>query len=78
VKEGSDADRYKVSATVSYTSVYYLRARPKPSYYPRKLPSHRNGVPHLEGQRRIHTLPGTSRKPTATSTWCSKTPPSAA
>lgn len=35
VKEGSDADRYKVSTTVAATSVYYLRTRPKPSTYPR-------------------------------------------
>lgn len=35
VKEGSDADRYRVSTTVNHVSVYYLRTRPKPSYYPR-------------------------------------------
>lgn len=34
VKEGSDADRYRVSTSVSYTTVYYLRTRPKPSTYP--------------------------------------------
>ena len=35
VKEGSDADRYRVSTTVVKTSVAYLRSRPKPSTYPR-------------------------------------------
>jgi hypothetical protein len=35
VKEGSDADRFHVSTTVVKTSVAYLRARPKPSHYPR-------------------------------------------
>ncbi len=28
VKEGSDADRFKVSTTVNSVSVYYLRTRP--------------------------------------------------
>jgi hypothetical protein len=35
VKEGSDADRFKVSTTVAGTSLYYLVTRPKPSAYPR-------------------------------------------
>lgn len=35
VKQGSDADRYKVSTTVNPVSVYYLRGRPKPTSYPR-------------------------------------------
>jgi hypothetical protein len=35
VKEGSDADRYKVSTTVYATSVYTLRSKAKPSTYPR-------------------------------------------
>jgi hypothetical protein len=35
VKEGSDADRYKVSTTVTAASIYYLRSRAKPSSYPR-------------------------------------------
>jgi hypothetical protein len=34
LKEGSDADRLKVSTTVSATSIYYLRGRPKPTSYP--------------------------------------------
>jgi hypothetical protein len=34
VKEGSDADRYKVSTSAVSTSVYALRSRPKPSTYP--------------------------------------------
>ncbi len=34
VKEGSDADRYRVSTTVTATSVAYLVSRPKPSSYP--------------------------------------------
>ena len=35
VKEGSDADRFKVSTTVTATSIAYLRGSPKPSSYPR-------------------------------------------
>ena len=35
VKEGADADRFKVSTTVTTTSIAYLRARPKPASYPR-------------------------------------------
>lgn len=35
VKEGSDADRFRVSTTVTHVSVFYLRTRPKPSTYPR-------------------------------------------
>ena len=35
VKEGSDADRYKVSTTVSSTTIYSLRSHAKPSSYPR-------------------------------------------
>jgi hypothetical protein len=35
VKEGSDADRYKVLTTVTKVSVAYLRGRAKPSSYPR-------------------------------------------
>jgi hypothetical protein len=35
VKEGADADRYKVSTTVYKESVYYMRTRAKPSSYPR-------------------------------------------
>lgn len=35
VKEGSDADRFKVSTSVVKTSVSYLRARPKPTSYPK-------------------------------------------
>ena len=35
VKEGADADRLKVSTTVSGTTVAYLRARSKPSSYPK-------------------------------------------
>jgi hypothetical protein len=35
VKEGSDADRYKVSTTVYSTTIYSLRGRAKPSSYPR-------------------------------------------
>jgi len=34
VKEGSDADRYRVSTTITATSVAYLVSRPKPSNYP--------------------------------------------
>jgi len=34
VKEGSDADRYRVSTTITATSVAYLVSRPKPSSYP--------------------------------------------
>ncbi len=34
VKEGSDADRYKVSTTRFYTSIYGLGASAKPSSYP--------------------------------------------
>jgi hypothetical protein len=34
VKEGSDADRYKVSTTVTSASIYYLRSKAKPSSYP--------------------------------------------
>ena len=34
VKEGFDADRYRVSTTVTATSVAYLVSRPKPSSYP--------------------------------------------
>jgi len=33
VKEGSDADRYRVSTTITATSVAYLVSRPKPSSY---------------------------------------------
>jgi hypothetical protein len=35
VKEGSDADRFKVSTTVYKESLTYMRARTKPSSYPR-------------------------------------------
>ena len=35
VKEGSDADRYRVSSTVVSATVAALRTRPKPSTYPR-------------------------------------------
>lgn len=35
VKMGSDADRFRVSTTVVSTSIGYLRARPKPTTYPR-------------------------------------------
>jgi hypothetical protein len=35
VKEGSDADHYKVTTTVNYTTISYLRGRAKPSTYPR-------------------------------------------
>ncbi len=34
MKEGSDADRYRVSTSVTATSVAYLVSRPKPSSYP--------------------------------------------
>ena len=34
VKEGSDADRFKVSTTVTATTLGYLLGRPKPSSYP--------------------------------------------
>ncbi|MDP9183936.1 MAG: hypothetical protein M3P04_14315 [Actinomycetota bacterium] len=35
VKGGFDADRYKVSTTVTNTSIYALRTRTKPASYPR-------------------------------------------
>jgi hypothetical protein len=35
VKEGADADRSKVSTTISKASISYLRGRAKPSSYPR-------------------------------------------
>ncbi len=35
VKEGSDADRFKVSTTVNSVSVYYLRTRPSRRPTPR-------------------------------------------
>jgi hypothetical protein len=35
VKEGADADRYKVSTTVSKVTVRYLDARVKPTTYPK-------------------------------------------
>ena len=35
VKEGADADRFKVSTSVVRTTVAYLRSRPKPTSYPK-------------------------------------------
>lgn len=35
VKEGSDADRYRVSTTAINTSISYLRGKAKPTSYPR-------------------------------------------
>jgi hypothetical protein len=44
VKEGSDSDRYRVSASVIYTSISYLRGKAKPTSYPR---TRRVGGPEL-------------------------------
>ena len=35
MKEGADADRYRVSTRVTSTTISYLRGRPKPTSYPK-------------------------------------------
>lgn len=41
VKTGSDADRYKVNRTVTYTTIHYLRTRTPPSSFPSYYQNHR-------------------------------------
>jgi hypothetical protein len=41
VKTGSDADRYRVSRTVRYTTVHHLRSLTAPSSFPTYYQNHR-------------------------------------